>query len=903
MSKVWDKPITADTDWGGDASTDNLPVSGRQVQAWIKGNIKNDDAISLLIAKWLNEHTTNSITFWKGLPIDSGSLKWVDEHLTVIGGTGGSETPQDLPFIYDPVKKAWEFKGDFVVTGAITMFGSLSGFQPSTVTEAVEVDGETIVKTKNSQGQWQLTAIGGGSGTGGGISAAEVNILISNALEPYALSTSIPTDNKQLSNGAGYATVSDLDTRINNLINGAPAAYDTLKEIADVLAGNVNSIGDILTALDTKATKTYVDAELAKYVKLATAQSIEAQHNFVNGLQIGGLPITKSASSANTIYLDANLVVSGAITMFGSGSTTFPTIWANIPFNLEHMSWDGSQWNVIVEGGSGSGGLDTNAVNVLISEYLTRNSYATVSDISSALVGYASQSWVSDNYLSKSGRATINVDEFVGIEVKSTDALITRSAIIFSYNNDYKAQFGWDNYEGRGTFLYNYPSYKFLGIKDDGTPYYDSYTLIHTGNIGFCNAGSATKLATARTIWGQSFDGTENITHGFRSLYADSYNGGVAHSILNNQGSPYGLLTRIFGNGSVSLQAQREANDAECFNLLLNHLGGNVAIGGTETGSCKLRISTTRSDTFSWVLGDLASKSDFALDFIYGAECYGLYAAINYRSGDVGLQVGRSDGGTAAYNLVLNPLGGNIAIGGTTAEAKLHVHGNAKIGAICLERSNEINVYDGDKTVYLNYASSGNVAMCIGGGNVTIGGTTVSEKFNVQGNVLIKGGDNPYLLIKDHQDRNWYIQYYKDYISLGAGFANSVKIDSIGNLIAPGAITMFSQLSMKNVIDYDGLSLAQLAQIKPARFTWKDGRDTLVHAGGIADEVMQVLPEVVYRTKDDKLTMDYGSAGFFIAASLIKPVIDHEQRLQSAEKEIKDLKAENKRLREQLRAS
>ena len=53
-----------------------------------------------------------------------------------------------------------------------------------------------------------------------------------------------------------YATTSDLDSRIDALVNGAPAAFDTLKEIADVLQGNVDSIGDILTTLETKADKT-----------------------------------------------------------------------------------------------------------------------------------------------------------------------------------------------------------------------------------------------------------------------------------------------------------------------------------------------------------------------------------------------------------------------------------------------------------------------------------------------------------------------------------------------------------------------------------------------------------------------------------------------------------------------
>lgn len=741
MSKVWDKPITADTDWGGDASTDNLPVSGRQVQAWIKGNIKNDDAISLLIAKWLNEHTTNSITFWKGLPIDSGTLKWVDKHLTVIGGTGGSETPQDLPFIYDPVKKAWEFKGDFVVTGAITMFGSLSGFQPSTVTEAVEVDGETIVKTKNSQGQWQLTAIGRGGGTGGGISAAEVNILISNALEPYALSTSIPTDNKQLLNGAGYATVGDLDTRINNLINGAPAAYDTLKEIADVLAGNVNSIGDILTALDTKATKTYVDAELEKYVKLATAQSIEAQHNFVNGLQIGSLPITKSASANNTIYLDANLVVSGAITMFGKGSTTFPTIWANIPFNLEHMSWDGSQWNI--KGGGGTGSVDDATVRGIVSEVLGEKGYATekwVTDkdyasvsvvssaISSALVGYATQSWVLDNYLSKSGgtvNGSITANSFIGnltgnadsatllgnraVSAQDFDALNFANNGLYCFDGDYINGVGLPPYYSRNYSVLN------MGLASGrrqqiAIPYDTVKMFVRTNvddtwktwrEVAFVDSTveAANRLAAPRTIWGRSFDGTEDV-----------------------YGTLYGV--NFIRNINANIIICEDTTD------------GDVYVGSSSFAKARVLINAN---------GQLALTAS-----------------------------------------------GNVAIGRTSASVKLHV-----------------------------------------------------------------GGD----------------------------------------IIADGAITMFSQLSMKNVIDYDGLSLAQLAQIQPARFTWKDGRDSLVHAGGIADEVMRVLPEVVYKTSDAKLTMDYGSAGFFVAASLIKPVIDHEKRIEELEREVEYLRNENKQLR------
>lgn len=37
--KVYDEPINERTDWGGDNSTGNLPVSGRRVQEFIKNQL------------------------------------------------------------------------------------------------------------------------------------------------------------------------------------------------------------------------------------------------------------------------------------------------------------------------------------------------------------------------------------------------------------------------------------------------------------------------------------------------------------------------------------------------------------------------------------------------------------------------------------------------------------------------------------------------------------------------------------------------------------------------------------------------------------------------------------------------------------------------------------------------
>lgn len=47
MTKIWDNAITDSTDWGGDYTTDDLPVSGERVQEYIKNRFaKNEKSIN-----------------------------------------------------------------------------------------------------------------------------------------------------------------------------------------------------------------------------------------------------------------------------------------------------------------------------------------------------------------------------------------------------------------------------------------------------------------------------------------------------------------------------------------------------------------------------------------------------------------------------------------------------------------------------------------------------------------------------------------------------------------------------------------------------------------------------------------------------------------------------------------
>ena len=117
------------------------------------------------------------------------------------------------------------------------------------------------------------------------------------------------------------------------------------------------------------------------------------------------------------------------------------------------------------------------------------------------------------------------------------------------------------------------------------------------------------------------------------------------------------------------------------------------------------------------------------------------------------------------------------------------------------------------------------------------------------------------------------------------------------DVVTGDGVTMFSQRSLKDVVDERGLSLDEMLQMRPVRYTWKDKHDDRVHIGGIADDVMRVLPEVIRKTKDGILTMDYACASYAVATSLVIPVAEHEKRVGQLERELAELREELNRLK------
>lgn len=111
-----------------------------------------------------------------------------------------------------------------------------------------------------------------------------------------------------------------------------------------------------------------------------------------------------------------------------------------------------------------------------------------------------------------------------------------------------------------------------------GTDAGDSLNGTSNNTWAICNENGNFYITKRGSSSGQMLLGM--TSNKFRIAIEDSLNGGIASSLVNySNNSPYGLLTRIYNSGCVSLQSQRESSNSEVFSLSLNPLGGNVGIG------------------------------------------------------------------------------------------------------------------------------------------------------------------------------------------------------------------------------------------------------------------------------------------------------------------------------------
>ena len=277
-----------------------------------------------------------------------------------------------------------------------------------------------------------------------------------------------------------------------------------------------------------------------------------------------------------------------------------------------------------------------------------------------------------------------------------------------------------------------------------------------------------------------------------------------------------------------------------------------------------------------------------------------------------------------------------------------NVTGGAKFVNICIEtdnngndsgRSSEINNYNSE--LHLQYNTSRNITMCMGGGNVGIGTTSTSgKKLYINGDIgvngtiylgTLSGGNERDLLYQQIADNDLFrircggpsnqgwVEiataddgtepiYVRQYTGEFASVTRTLTLlDGSGNTICPGnlltngGITMYSDLRKKNVLNSIIVPLDVMANADLFDYIFKKDEKGKVRAGTSAQYWNRFLPQVTDTDNEGFFTMSYD----VLATTCVLSMAKHFQRFLIEdfgrhETEIERLKRENEDMKNRI---
>lgn len=463
-------------------------------------------------------------------------------------------------------------------------------------------------------------------------------------------------------------------------------------------------------------------------------------------------------------------------------------------------------------------------------------------------------------------------------------------------------------------------------------PYSGSYKYALTSD----NVASATKLATARTIWGQSFDGTGNVT-GSLNLYTvpAGYTSGWA-SEVNVKNSEGTALTAFGAYGYAQTLSYAYIGPSYLSPHVVINSSGNVTIGGGDLAGTDYKLFVHGNTKF---ISDANSLKLYTR--INGSVIQVGRTTANYTSGyNGGLTYGEDDNvlgyiagvynnkdannthffyGGPAGSAVLNIKNGNVLIGTTTDSGyKLDVNGTARVsGAVTM--SSTLSVAGGVSTPALYGGTSGSynwrLISDVSTNAIWLQAGLTDNTSN--SGVLYLSGINTLLLTYLHlyatetiartlrpSSTGTYTLGTSSYrwstiYGVNGDFSGSITCGSDlnvgGNAIIAGDTSNGSDIRFKDVIESKHIKIDDIANAPLFTFKWNDREDDTIHLGTSAQYWEGVAPWLV--KGEDFKTLDYATLGVAIGISLANKTMNLDDRVKILEDENKALKAEINRLR------
>ena len=445
----------------------------------------------------------------------------------------------------------------------------------------------------------------------------------------------IPSNISTFANDAEYATLTQVDTKIAELVNAAPETLDTLGEIASQIQANIGVL-DVLTQSIT------VNAG-----NISTLQGYFTDGAANNALMLGGQNIeyfaTATGLTATNVSLENHI---SAYNTFKSNTedrlSALESLWT---LDEEHEAVR-TTLNLIIEkaisfggfgqGTGGGGGLSQVTVKLGTTEYTSVGGVVSLPAYPSALsqltndVGYISTTNISSQIVKGiSDRIGANVD--VNTFANGSMNLIYHGMIGSGSSNIPSAN-GWMN--GLLEFgLHTNGVTAQLYVSANGNPRFRNNATGDWNTIAYTtdNVASATKLANKIKIWGREFDGSADISG--RML-------GVSYITLDNTDT-YGVYK--------GTQFSQGLNDTDIViyspKTILGWGDTKVLIGTNADSNYKVDINGSFNATSAYIGGKALLTAETA------ASTY-LPKSGGTISGS-GAELLKIDSSNASYNVIL----------------------------------------------------------------------------------------------------------------------------------------------------------------------------------------------------------------------------------------------------------
>jgi len=288
--------------------------------------------------------------------------------------------------------------------------------------------------------------------------------------------------------------------------------------------------------------------------------------------------------------------------------------------------------------------------------------------------------------------------------------------------------------------------------------------------------------------------------------------------------------------------------------------GGATTVGYSV--GLNLYSNTSTDNTYSPLIcfSNLSNSGSYATTYAaIGGKKTGQGVDANWSTGELHFwTAGPAGAGSAAYMQQASAMmiddAGAVGIATNTPRTKLEVAGETLFNSLSF-KANRINSgYEtaaNDADIWINYEGY-------------LNGNSYNRDFRV-GN-----GRNGQIMMCDGGTNRVFI---------GTGSTPSYPLDVTGTIRATGDVIAYSDARVKDNVKTIDYALEKTTKLRGVSYTRNDIEDKSTKIGVIAQEVLEVLPEVVSKDDEGKYSVSYGN----IVGVLIEAIKELEARVKELE--------------------